>query len=107
MKQTLLSLFFFMVMFGAASAQTTAKGPIDRPGLAIYPNPAVEYIAVNDEDAIVHQIVVFNLVGKKIRTFEAEPDERFPIGDLPKGMYLVQLLDSDSKIINTQKVNKK
>lgn len=105
MKQTLL-LLFFVLSAKAAFSQSAFKG-LDRPDLAIYPNPAVEFIAVNDEEATVKQIVIFNLVGKKVRSFDAMPNERFPIGDLPKGMYLVQLLDGENKIINTQKVNKK
>ena len=105
MKQTLLLLFF---LFSAkiVFSQSAFKG-MERPDLAIFPNPAVDFIAVNDEDAVVNQIVIFNLVGKRVRSFDAAPNERFPVGDLPKGMYLVQLLDHDNKIINTQKVNKK
>ena len=106
MKQALLLFFFLLFAAKAAFSQSAFKGQ-DRPSLAIYPNPAVEYIAVNDDDGLVNQIVIFNLVGKKVRSFTATPNERFIVGDLPKGMYLVQLLDTDNKIINTQKVSKK
>jgi hypothetical protein len=106
MKQKLLFFLFIMTVSTAAFSQSTAKG-LDRPDLAIYPNPVMEYIAVSDEEAIVNQIVIFNLVGKKVRTFDAVPNERFHVGDLPKGLYLIQLVDSNNKIINTQKVNKK
>lgn len=105
MKQTLLSLAF--LFFGAVSAFSQATRSLEKPDLAIYPNPATEFISVNDEAEIVGQLFVYNLVGKKVRTFEVTPDERFSVGDLPRGMYLVQLVSKDNKIINTQKINKK
>ena len=105
MKQTLLFLSF--LVFGALAWFSQSTKSFDKPDLAIYPNPATEFISVNDEEELVGQIFIYNLVGKKVRTFEVMPNERFAVGDLPKGMYLVQLIDKDDKIINTQKINKK
>lgn len=105
MKQTLLFLAF--LVFGATAAFSQSIKSLDKPDLAIYPNPATEFIAVNDAEELVGQLLVYNLVGKKVRTFEVTPDERFSVGDLPKGMYLVQLIGKDNRIINTQKINKK
>jgi hypothetical protein len=105
MKHTLLFILFIICCATAGYSQSAkGAGNVD---LMIFPNPATEFIAVNDEDEIVTEIVIYNLVGKKVRVFEATPNERFAVGDLPKGMYLVQLIDSNQKIINTQKVNKK
>ena len=103
MKKTLL-IFLFGVLTYAASAQTERRN--DRIALSIFPNPATEYITVNDEDA-VHNIVVFNMVGRKIRNFDIEKGTRYEIGDLPNGLYLVQLLGKNAKVLGTQRLTKK
>jgi Secretion system C-terminal sorting domain len=101
MKHVLLIITFFTTSF-ALQAQKSSK--ID---LSVYPNPATEYISVQDDNEVVGQMLVYNLVGKKMKTFEISKGESYYVADLPKGMYLVQILDRNSKIITTQKVNKR
>jgi hypothetical protein len=101
MKHVLLFLIFFTTSL-ALSAQKSSK--ID---LSVYPNPAIEYISVHDDNDVVGKMVVYNLVGKKMKTFEFSKGEAYYVADLPKGMYLVQILDHNSKILTTQKVNKR
>lgn len=101
MKQSLLVLSF--ILFAAAlGAQTSA-----RPDHSVFPNPATEYIAVQDNADAVGQIIVFNLLGKKVKVFEASKGESFYVGDLSKGVYLVQLIGRNNQIIKTQKVEKR
>jgi hypothetical protein len=97
MKQILLfSLFFLCVV--AAKAQTD---------VTVFPNPATEYIRVNDASESAGTVNVFNLVGKKLRGFDYAPDQDYLVADLPKGMYLVQVVDKSGKVITTQKINKR
>lgn len=102
MKHVLLLLFFF-VMFGAAAKAQQGSNV----NLSVFPNPTTEYISVQDDNDIVSHVVVFNLVGKKMKVFPFLKGESYYVADLPKGMYLVQIIDKSSKVLNTQKLNKR
>lgn len=101
MKQPLL-VFIFLI---AALALRAQNAP--RPDLSVFPNPATENIAVQDNADAIGNIIVFNLLGKKVKTFEASKGENYYIGDLPKGVYLVQLVGRNKQVAKTQKIEKR
>jgi len=74
--------------------------------IKIYPNPAFNFIGLNNVSDI-SSIIIYNLVGRKIKKFAALKDERYDVTDLPRGMYLVQLLGNDGKVVTTQRMSKK
>ncbi len=78
----------------------------DTPTVKIFPNPVVDYFEVSDDDRVV-KLVVFNLAGKEMKRFDAAAGQKYYISDLPKGLYLVQLLNKDSQTIVTQRVSKR
>jgi hypothetical protein len=92
MKQTLL-LFFFLLAAIALRAQNTP-----RPELSVFPNPTTEFVSVQDQADAVGQLNVFNLLGK---------GEHYFVGDLPKGVYLVQLVGKNKQVLKSQKVEKR
>lgn len=98
-----LLLLFALVLTGLAlKAQNIAK-----PELSVFPNPAIDYISINDEADAVGHLAIFNLVGKKVKEFTFVKGESYYVADLPKGMYLVQIQDRSHKVLTTQKVNKR
>lgn len=103
MKKLILAITFALLGF-AASAQMEKR--TDNPVISIFPNPATEYITVSNEDA-VRNIVLFNMVGRKMRTFTIEKGEKYEIGDLPNGLYVVQLFGKTNKVLTTQRLTKK
>ena len=82
--------------------------PHPDPGLsiAIFPNPTTDYFKINSNRDI-QKVVVFNLIGRELRSFDAEEDSKYSVGDLPNGMYLIQLLGADNKVLTTQRLQKK
>jgi len=102
MKYTLPLFFLLILSVGALFSQNTA-----RPDLSVYPNPATEYVTVNDPSESVGFVLFFNLVGKKVREFEYDKGANLPVGDLPKGMYMVQMQDRQRNILKTQMVDKR
>ncbi len=114
MKQALLFLFLFSFSLTVAYSQTNFSDRLsikpvsskEKVDLQIFPNPATDYIGVTKND-VVDKIMVFNLVGRQMKSFEAVDGEKYYVGDLPRGMYLIQLLNSDNQIITTQRVNKR
>lgn len=119
MKHTLLFLFLGLFIT-TLSAQQSLDGSAtnhfaDPPQkivknkklkISIFPNPASDFIQL-ENGAKVNQILVYNLVGRKMKTFKAVEDEKYDISALPHGMYLVQLVDKSKKIITTQRINKR
>ncbi len=107
MKQTILVFFFAfasLALFGQSNADGGGSSPVK---ISIYPNPATNYISLN-KDENVRDIAVFNLVGRKLKTFQnVEKDEHYDVSDLPIGMYLVQVIDDNNKIMTTQRISKR
>ncbi len=105
MKQVILVFFFAftsLALFGQSSADVGTAVKI-----SIYPNPATNFISIN-KDENVRDIAVFNLVGRKLKTFQnVEKDEHYDVSDLPVGMYLVQVIDNNKKILTTQRISKR
>lgn len=101
MKKNILILFFAILAF-TASAQTDKRSP----QMSIFPNPATDFIKLSDDD-LVHNILISNMLGRKMRTFEVGKGDRYEIGDLPNGLYLVQLVGKNNKVLLTQRLTKK
>ncbi len=75
----------------------------------IYPNPASDFFALDDESVelgLVRAIQVYNVVGQRVQSFRVEKQQRYYIADLPGGLYLVQLLDANNKVITTRRLQK-
>jgi len=98
----LLPLYVFLLFGVALQAQNSGKAD-----LSVFPNPTTEYISVNDNNDAVAYVVVFNLVGKKVKEFPFVKGENLFVADLPKSMYLVQIQDRNRQILRTQKVDKR
>jgi Secretion system C-terminal sorting domain len=107
MKQLLLVLFFAftsLALFGQSNADGSGSSPVK---ISIYPNPATNFISIN-KDENVRDIAIFNLVGRKLKTFQnVEKDEHYDVSDLPVGMYLIQVIDDKKKIVTTQRISKR
>ncbi len=102
MKFTLLSILF-LVVFGFTATAQSAKNA----SLKVYPNPATEFIAVNDMGDNTGFVSVFSVMGRNLREFEFIKDEHYYIGDLPKGIYLIHVQDKNKKTISTHKIEKR
>ncbi|MBL7807307.1 MAG: T9SS type A sorting domain-containing protein [Saprospiraceae bacterium] len=101
MKKPLL-LFLLLLAAIALQAQNSPK-----PELSVFPNPTTEFVSVQDQADAVGQLNVFNILGKKVKTFEASKGEHYFVGDLPKGVYLVQLVGKNKQVLKSQKVEKR
>ncbi len=101
MKKKLL-LFVFVLAGLAVQAQSAS-----RADLSVYPNPATDFISVQDKHDAVGQIIVFSIVGRRVKEFDYIKGDQYYISDLSKGMYLVQLIDKNKRVLTTQKLEKR
>ena len=87
MKKTLLA-FFISFLTIAAFSQGGHDGDVGstdppavqfQPSISIYPNPATNFISV-DEDENVKTLAIFNLVGRKLLSFDNIRKEKWQRG---------------------------
>jgi hypothetical protein len=78
-----------------------------RSSISLYPNPATDYVGVNDESDRVVRIEFYNLTGRQMRTAAVARGEKVNILDLPNGVYFVRLVDKNNHVVTTQRVTKR
>lgn len=107
MKHLLLLLLFIgslQVLSAQSDAGLLASADTPPIELRVYPNPATDYIQLNNNN-MVQLISIYNLAGRQVKSFVYANHERYFIGDLPKGMYLVQLLGNSNERIATRRLH--
>jgi len=123
MKQTLHLIFFSLLFFQlpaqvsqvldatdpvttvAATYDTRSESVFDantisKPNIKIYPNPTSQYISTMD-GTDVDQLIVYNIVGRPVKTFKANYVNQYDVSQLPIGIYLVRLLDKREQTLKT------
>ncbi len=103
MKQALLLIFLLVGGLQLEAQSTAFKGQVE--DLRLFPNPVVSYFQLGHSERVV-RIHVVNPIGRKVRSFEYESKGQYDISDLPRGFYLVQLLDAENTIVRTQRISK-
>lgn len=118
MKHFLLPILiiFFSAVFGfaqdsdalgLASVQSYEKqSGAEKNNVRIYPNPATNYFQVVGSND-VEDVIIYNIFGRKVKSFEVRKGQKYDIETLPMGMYLVQMLDKQSKVIATRRLSKR
>jgi hypothetical protein len=110
MKRALLLIFCTLclsVLVLAQSKQSAAKPALaNKIEIQVFPNPVQTHFSINNNTQ-VRDIIVFNLVGKELKRFPYSDDELYFMGDLPKGIYLVQFIDKEKNILTTRRISKR
>lgn len=115
MKQLIQTILFSVILIAAVSVSASANNGGDDDGVTthqttndirVYPNPAIDYIMVTENDN-VDKVWIYNVLGKRVKAYKVEtPEAKYDIRDLPKGMYIVRLIDHDGELVMTRRVNK-
>lgn len=83
----------------------TSTNEAFKPSISIFPNPATDYIQLSNAGQ-ADRLVVYNIVGREMRSFNTAPGQRYFIGDLPNGLYLASLVSNKKGILTTLRVQK-
>ncbi len=114
-KIVLFALFIAFVIPVTAQVASIGNDPgqykkpktaVETTTIKVFPNPATDYIELSDNDKVT-QVLIFNLVGKEMKRFDAAAGQKYYISELPRGLYLVQLIDRSGQPITTQRVSKR
>ncbi|MBK9984880.1 MAG: T9SS type A sorting domain-containing protein [Saprospiraceae bacterium] len=87
-------------------SNSTAVKETNETKLSVFPNPATDFFKVSDIPGL-NSIELFNIVGNKVRSFEAGPQKQYYVGDLTDGIYLVRLESAGGKVIKTIRLSKR
>ena len=93
---------FILTLATTSTDNATASNKIDP---VIYPNPATDNISLTQAE-VVSRIELMNVLGKQIKTMETNGNSKLDISDLRSGMYLLNLIDKNNKIIKTVRLLK-
>jgi hypothetical protein len=100
-KALLNTAYYFPTIEGLTPVTET-----DKAKLRVYPNPVSDYITIT-RNTFVKQLWVSNVLGKRVRTFDTSFGNRYDIGDLADGIYLVSMVDANLKVVKTVRISKR
>jgi hypothetical protein len=109
MRLTLLFIFTLLLnvsVFAQANRTESFAADIEAYELRVYPNPTTDSFQVVD-NIIVDEIVIYNIIGRKIRTFTHESNKKYSLGDLPDGMYFIGLISETEGVLKTLRISKR
>ena len=90
------------------SIETALTGVTDLTpkDLRIYPNPTTQYFQISNSYD-VESVVVYSIVGNRVREYDPRVSSRFYVADLPQGIYLVRMLDEKGDVLKTSRLSKR
>jgi hypothetical protein len=86
---------------------TWAQSDFTNLEIRIFPNPVVSEFNLQNASGIT-KVAIYNVLGREIKLFtEVTENQIFHISEIPRGLYWVQLLDKENKIIATKRISKR
>jgi hypothetical protein len=85
---------------------STSTRDLKAESLQIFPNPSSDYFQVKNGSE-VEFIELYNVIGRKVRSYTAEADANYRLNGLPDGIYLAALLNKKKGVIRTLRLQKK
>lgn len=77
---------------------------LNKAKVSVYPNPAVSFVEFKVDNRQVSKIIIYDILGKKIRTQNVENAVvPIPTADMQNGMYFYQLTGKAGEVISTGK----
>ncbi len=89
--------------FNPSVATSTTDVRIAR--VKVYPNPAAGVFTISENQVAAH-IEVFNMAGRKMKSFNYANGDWYDISDLPRGAYFIRLIDKSAQTLVTRLLQK-
>jgi hypothetical protein len=87
------------------STTTRAKETNVNNNIRIYPNPTVDYFQLTDDDG-VDKVVIYNIIGRQIRSYKVTDNAKYNVNDLPEGLYIIRLLTANGSTVKTIRLSR-
>ena len=75
--------------------------------LNVFPNPVNDYFTLENPSKIASQIVIYDVLGKKVKTFDAIHETNFYVGDIQTGRYFARIFDESGKALKVVRLVKR
>lgn len=99
-NDTMTAIFRFIQM------RPNSTERVSETEVTLYPNPTVDHFNIRS-DRNIGSVVVYDLLGKEMLQKKAYgPQVRVQAGYLPKGVYIVRVLDEEGQVITTRRLRK-
>ena len=108
MKTFVLTFVFFLAL--TVGFSQTAQKPVRMKQairVQIYPNPTTAFFNIEGDDNQIATIYLYNLIGKRMKTFYPKKETDFSVSDLSNGLYLVQMIDGGGRVVATSRLTKR
>jgi len=90
---------------GTGCVLHTAVAPKLQSGITVYPNPTSDNLYISNPANEQFEITVLSSIGKPVKSMQANQGvTSVDLSDLPKGIYMVKMLNKTSRKIQMQKV---
>lgn len=90
---------------GSGCVIHTAIEPKNQNRIAVYPNPTSDNLYISNQTNEMLEITILSAIGKPVRIVQSnQAVTSVDLSDLPKGIYLVKMLNKTSKKNQVQKV---
>lgn len=114
MKKNLQLILLSFTLVLAINVAIANNGEVEPPNyvtvdayndIRVYPNPAIDYIMITENEA-VSEVWIYNILGRRVKTYDVETNTKYDIRDLPRGMYIIRLVNRNSELVMTRRINK-
>ena len=85
---------------------STSTRDLQPESIQLFPNPSTDYFQLNRIDNIDH-LVLYNVLGRKIREYDADNGARYRLNGLPDGIYLLALVNDRKGVVRTLRIQKR
>lgn len=107
---TVQTAYFGTTLTPYTSVATPMSNSYTPSDIQIFPNPAKEFVVVKRPEQLnISRIEVYNMLGLKVVTQIADPDNtnnRVDLLDLAKGVYMLRIFDNNNNVILTKSISK-
>lgn len=86
-------------------SQTTSTTEVSIARVKVYPNPSGGVFTISENQVAAH-IEVFNMAGRKMKSFHFANGDWYDISDLPRGAYFIRLIDKSAQTLVTRLLQK-
>ena len=92
------------VVFPANTFVLNVESSVEKKDVVLYPNPVEDFFRLEGDG--IKSVDVYNVMGIKIMSHDVVSSDIIDVADLPEGLYMVRITDSDDNVI-VKKIVKK
>ena len=84
--------------------ETKQKVKEENLNFKIYPNPTSDYFMLEGDG--IDKVVIYNIIGREVRSYKVTEGAKFTVSDLPEGIYIVRLITAAGLPVKTIRLSR-